>query len=97
MKPLEGLYLCDEPKTETMTQESKSFHVSKLFELVQIHKWFSLTWVSEEGELITVDDCRCTSFHSEGKTMNIKASHWEKPVKVNRLTVTAFNGKEVYA
>lgn len=71
-------------------------HESKLFELVQTHPSFSLTFVSKSGELITVDECRCTSFYSSGETMNIKAPHWEDPITVNRKTVTAFNGKEVF-
>lgn len=71
-------------------------HESKLFELVQTHPTFSLAFVAASGELVTVDECSCTSFHSSGKTMNVKAPHWKKPIKVNRKTITNFNGQEVF-
>ena len=70
-------------------------HESKLFELVQAHKSFSLRFVTADGELVTVDECSCTSFHSAGKTMNIKLSNGQFRT-VNRKTVTAFNGEEVF-
>ena len=71
-------------------------HESKLFELVQTHQLFSLTYVTKSGELVTADECRCTSFHSSGKTMNILIAASGLVRKVNRKTVTAFNGKEVF-
>lgn len=46
-------------------------HVSKLFEMVQFHKIFSIEWVSERGCIEAVDDASCTSWHSEGETFNI--------------------------
>lgn len=70
-------------------------HESKLFELVQIHPKFSIQFVAASGELVKVDECSCTSFHSSGKTMNIKLPNGQFR-KVNRKTVTAFNGKEVF-
>lgn len=70
-------------------------HESKLFELVQIHPKFSLQFVSESGELVTVDQCCCTSFFSGGKTMNIKLPNGQFR-KVNRKTITKFNGEEVF-
>ncbi|MBQ8959373.1 MAG: hypothetical protein IJ057_12895 [Bacteroidales bacterium] len=71
-------------------------HESKLFELVQTHPSFSLRFVTAEGELVAVDECRCTSFHSSGKTMNILIPASGLVRKVNRKTVTAFNGEEVF-
>ena len=70
-------------------------HESKLFELVQAHKSFSLQFVAASGELVTVDQCSCTSFFSGGKTMNIKLQNGQFR-KVNRKTVTRFNGEEVF-
>ena len=69
-------------------------HESKLFELVQMHPVFSLSFVAKSGELVEVDDC--TSFHSFGKTMNILILASRLVRKVNRKTVTAFNGEEVF-
>lgn len=71
-------------------------HEKKLFELVQIHPSFSLQFVAANGELVKVDECRCTSFHSSGKTMNIRIASSGQIRKVNRKTITAFNGKEVF-
>ena len=71
-------------------------HESKLFELVQVLKTFSLKWVSEKGELIAVDECRCTSWHSSGKTMNVLILKSGLVRKVNRKTITEINGKEVF-
>ena len=70
-------------------------HESKLFELVQIHPEFSIQFVTASGELVKVDHCSCTSFFSGGKTMNIKLQNGQFR-KVNRKTVTAFNGEEVF-
>lgn len=71
-------------------------HVSKIFELVQTLKQFSLQWVSERGELINAPECVCTSFHSSGKTMNVMILPSHLVRKVNRKTITAINGKEVF-
>ena len=71
-------------------------HVSKLFEVVQMHETFSLSWVSEKGELVEVEECRCTSFHSSGRTMNVQLKANGQFRKVNRFTVVAFNGVEVF-
>ena len=70
-------------------------HESKLFELVQAHKVFALQFVAASGELVTVDECSCTSFHSSEKTMNIKLRNGQFR-KVNRKTITRFNGQEVF-
>lgn len=78
------------------TKNHIMIHESKIFELVQSLKTFSLQWVSEKGELVTVDECTCTSFHSSGDTMNIKLLASGLIRKVKRKTITAINGKEVY-
>ena len=70
-------------------------HESKLFELVQIHPKFSIQFVTASGELVKVDECSFTSFHSSGKTMNIKLQNGQFR-KVNRKTITRFNGQEVF-
>jgi len=71
-------------------------HESKIFELVQTHPTFSLKYVGKSGELVIVDECRCTSFHSSGKTMNILILASGLVRKVNRKTITNFNGQEVF-
>ncbi len=71
-------------------------HESKIFELIQVHPVFSLTFVSASGELVKAENCQCTSFHSSGKTMNIKLAGSGLIRKVNRKTITNFNGQEVF-
>jgi len=71
-------------------------HESKLFEAVQTHRTFSISWVSEKGELITAENCTCTSFHASGKTMNIRLGGSNLVRKVNRKSVTMFQGQEVF-
>lgn len=79
----------------------KSFtmiHVSKIFELAQVVKRFSIAWVSESGRRIYIDDAVFTSggYYSLGRTMNIRcvASGEIRKVKVD--TIIEFNGQEVF-
>lgn len=71
-------------------------HVSKLFELVQTHKTFSIEWVNERGGIEVVDDASYTSWHSEGNSFNIICNKSGQVRTVNKLTVTKFNGEEVF-
>ena len=71
-------------------------HESKIFELVQAQGTFSLEWVSEKGERVKADECQCTSFHSSGATMNVMLFPSKQIRKVNRKTIVAFNGVEVF-
>ena len=70
-------------------------HSSKIHELVEVHSVFSLGWVSGTGEKIYVRKCKCTSFHSSGDTLNILITESGEVRKVNRYTITEFNGQEV--
>ncbi len=71
-------------------------HESKLFEAIQPLKTFSLKWVSKKGELVVAGQCRCTSFHSSGKTMNVMLLPSNMFRKVNRKTIVEINGQEVF-
>lgn len=71
-------------------------HESKIFEIVQQLKEFSLKFVSKAGELVTIDRCRCTSFHSSGKTMNIIIPASGLVRKVTRKSIVEINGEEVF-
>lgn len=70
-------------------------HSSKIHELVDLIHVFSIGWVSESGEMIHVRKAKCTSFHSSGDTLNILIIDSGQVRKVNRLTITEFNGQEV--
>lgn len=71
-------------------------HESQLFEYVQTVKKISITWVAEDGRKVFVPDAECTSFHSSGKTMNVKCLQSGEIRKVNRLTIIEINGMEVF-
>ena len=70
-------------------------HSSKIHELVDVHPFFSIAWIAESGEKIYVNRCKCTSFHSSGNTLNILIIESGEVRKVNRYTITEFNGQEV--
>lgn len=78
------------------TKLENMIHVSKLFEVVQTHKTFSIEWVNERGGIEVVDDASCTSWHSEGNSFNIICNKSGQVRTVNKLTVTKFNGEEVF-
>lgn len=71
-------------------------HYSKIHELVDVVPVFSIGWVAESGEKIYVRKATCTSFHSSGETLNIKIIDSGLIRKVNRITITEFNGEEVF-
>ena len=70
-------------------------NASKIHELIQTHSVFSITWVAEDGELVVVPKCTCTSFHGNGDTMNILITASGQVRTVNRNTIIEFNGEEV--
>ena len=70
-------------------------HISLLHKAVE-HGEFSLAFISEKGERISIDRCVCTSFHSSGLTLNVKLCTSGEVRKINRYTIVEFNGKEVY-
>lgn len=70
-------------------------HVSKISEIVRRLPVFSITWVAADGELVHIEQCRMTSFHGSGDTMNVMILASGEVRKVNRLTMTELNGEEV--
>ena len=70
-------------------------HSSKIHELVEVHPFFSIGWITSSGEKIFIRKCKCTSFHSSGDTLNIMIFESGEIRKVNRYTITEFNGQEV--
>ena len=49
-------------------------NVSKIFEIAQTQKEFSITWIAEDGHRVIVNDAVFTKddgFYSKGRTMNI--------------------------
>lgn len=69
-------------------------HISLLHKLVEKGE-FSLAFVAKDGNIVKTDRCICTSFHSAGRTMNIKFCESEEIRKIRRCTIINFNGQEV--
>lgn len=70
-------------------------HESSIFEYAQTKGTFSITWVAEDGRKIFVPEAAVTSFHSKGKTLNIKCLASGQIRKVVRLSIIELNGMEV--
>lgn len=69
--------------------------------LSQLHKKtergeFSIRFVKENGELIRIDRCICTSFHSSGTTMNVMVCESGEVRKIVRISILSINNEEVY-
>ena len=83
-------------------------HISKIFELVQLQKRFSITWVAEDGHKVTVPAAELTNknekdsakpkdgMYSKGRCFNIVCipSGEFRTVKID--TIIEFNGEEVF-
>lgn len=70
-------------------------HASRIHVLVQQMQDFSISWVAEDGSIVRVPHCRCTSFHGAGETLNILIPVSGQVRTVNRNTIIEFNGEEV--
>lgn len=70
-------------------------NASAIHQLVQTHPFFSISWIAEGGEIISVPKCRCTSFHGDGVTLNIFIPQSNQVRTVNRNTIIEFNGEEI--
>jgi len=56
---------------------------------------FSISFVAESGEVIHIKECICTSWHSAGRTMNIKIIPSNEIRTVRRCTIINYNDEEV--
>ena len=70
-------------------------HISQIHKEVQRLPEFSLVFVNKEGEKIRVNRCVCTSWHSKGRTMNIKILPSGEIRKIIRVTIVEFDGQRV--
>lgn len=66
-----------------------------LHELVDSLASFSITWATEHGHWAHCEHAECTSWHSEGDTMNIKDKDTGNQFTVIIDTIKEFDGKEV--
>lgn len=73
----------------------KKMHISQLYKAVERGE-FSIKFVSSDGEVIYIDRCICTSFHSSGQTMNVKLCESGEVRKINRYTIVELNGQELH-
>jgi hypothetical protein len=76
----------------------KMIHISKLYLLVEegSGKLISLKYRKRStGEMITLVDWTCTSWHSSGRTLNVMNPVNKEVRKLRRALITHFNGVEV--
>ena len=73
-----------------------------MLHISQIHKQvepagteFSIKFTAKEGNEVMAEKAACTSFHSSGRTMNIKFLPSGEIRTIRRCTITEFNGEEV--
>ena len=73
-----------------------------MLHISQIHKQvepagteFSVKFTAQKGYEVFAERAVCTSFHSAGRTLNIKFLPSGEIRKVRRCTITEFNGEEV--
>jgi hypothetical protein len=74
--------------------------IAAMILLSNLHKMvekgaFSIAFVAESGEIIHCEHAICTSWHSRGRTMNIKLITSRVVRTVRRCTIIAFNDQEV--
>lgn len=70
-----------------------------MIHLSQVHKIkgeISIAFVEESGAKVENDKVVITSFHSRGRTMNIKFCNSGEIRTVRRCTITHINNQEVY-
>lgn len=83
-------------------------HNSKIFELVQIKKRFSITWYAKDGHIVHVSEAELTNkkekdsdkpkdgMYSKGRCFNIISIPSGEIRKVDIDAIVEFNGEEVF-
>ncbi|MDR2125583.1 MAG: hypothetical protein LBP63_01965 [Prevotellaceae bacterium] len=70
-------------------------HISQIHKEIQRLPEFSIKFVNSKGDIITCQKCVCSSFHSAGRTMNIKLIDSGQTRKIRRVSIIEFNGQRV--
>ncbi|NQU54159.1 MAG: hypothetical protein HQ522_16650 [Bacteroidetes bacterium] len=71
-------------------------HISQIHKLVEpAGTEFSIRFITKIGYEVFAEKCVCTSFHSSGRTLNIKFLPSNQIRKIRRCTITEFNNEEV--
>jgi phosphoribosyl-AMP cyclohydrolase len=70
-------------------------HISQIHKEVQRLPEFSLVFVNKEGVKTTISRCICTSWFSNGRTMNVKCLESGEIRKIRRVSIIEFNGQDV--
>lgn len=80
----------------------RNIHWSKVFEQMDEkdrfnrHIPFSFRYAKLNGELKTYTDCRLSSIHYRGATVNITVGRDGHPKKFRKILITEFNNQRVY-
>lgn len=68
--------------------------INTLHKMVE-HGEFSISFVEKSGAIVHAERAICTSWHSAGRTMNIKFLDSGEIRTIRRCTIIAFNNTEV--
>ncbi len=68
--------------------------INNLHRLVE-HGEFSIAFVAKAGNIVLAKRAICTSWHSSGRTMNIKFLDSLEIRTIRRCSIIAFNDQEV--
>lgn len=83
-------------------------HNSKIFELVQLHKRFSIAWVAKDGRIVRVNEAELTNknqrdtdkpkdgMYAKGRRLNIVCQPSGEIRTVTIDSIIEFNGEEVF-
>jgi uncharacterized beta-barrel protein YwiB (DUF1934 family) len=68
--------------------------------LSDIHKLvekgeFSIEFVKQDGTIVKGERCICTSFYSDGATLNLKFCDSEQTRTIKRVSIIKWNDEEV--
>lgn len=70
-------------------------HISQLHKSIGRGE-FSVRFVSERGELIEMNQCVLTSWHTLGNTFNVLLTVSQQTRTINKYTILSINGQELY-
>ncbi|HMM12458.1 MAG TPA: hypothetical protein PKE03_10230 [Bacteroidales bacterium] len=56
---------------------------------------FSISFVAEDGRIITMNNVILTSWHSKGRTINVKSLTSKEIRTIRRCTIVRYNDEEV--
>ncbi|MEG1414685.1 MAG: hypothetical protein RSB32_05925 [Mucinivorans sp.] len=70
-------------------------HISKLRKMIERGE-FTLTFVAKAGDIVVIDSCVVSSWHTLGDTFNIVLPTSQQVRTINKFTIISVNNQELY-